>query len=341
MTYCVAFGRGTYAVSFGGAGRDAARATGAPARAAPPSAALLRNARRVTLLGTDGRCVACHRSLIALFLLVPSLASVLHPATAWSRHLARTDPTEPIFTQRSFVEKNIELDTSWGRASGSNTVGFTPGVSWVFSKMLQLNIEVPIDLRIPDGAPTVGAVGDLGLGAQLLLCCGPNGPLDYFSIRADVSPPSGSLKKQIDGAGSWTASLLPARRFTILQQLPDLMVQVQLAYSQDIKPSEASAPADRSVRQKTFLWNTAFAQQYLNGRLRPVFEVLGTTVVDAASAADERTVIELAADMWVAPFPDDNPLSPVSIGLGWKWPVRGLLEDTLTGLLIIEWSFGT
>jgi hypothetical protein len=29
------------------------------------------------------------------------------------------------------------------------------------------------------------------------------------------------------------------------------------------------------------------------------------------------------------------------IGLGWKWPVRGLLEDTPTGVLIIEWSFGT
>jgi hypothetical protein len=31
----------------------------------------------------------------------------------------------------------------------------------------------------------------------------------------------------------------------------------------------------------------------------------------------------------------------VSIELGWKWPVRGLLEDTLTGMLVIEWSFGT
>ena len=42
--------------------------------------------------------------------LARSAASVLHPATAWSRHLARTDPTEPIFTQRSFVEKNVGKD---------------------------------------------------------------------------------------------------------------------------------------------------------------------------------------------------------------------------------------
>ena len=254
--------------------------------------------------------------------------------------MARTDPTEPIFTQRSFVEKNVELDTGWARSPGSNTVEFAPGVSWVFSKRLELDLEVPIDVRIPDRAPTVGAVGDLGLGAQLLLCCGPEGPLDYFSIRADVAPPTGSLEKEIDGTGSWSVSLLPARRFTILQRLPDLFVQMQLAYSQDLKPG-ATAAVERSVRQKSFLWNTAFAQQYLSGRIRPVFEVLGTTVVDAADTADERTVIELAAGMWVAPFPDDHPLSPVSVGLGWKWPVRGLLEDTLTGLLIIEWSFGT
>jgi hypothetical protein len=276
---------------------------------------------------------------MAVSLLAYSGTLLLHPSAAWSRHLARTDPTEPIFTQRSFVEKNVELDTGWARAPGSNTVELAPGVSWVFAKQLQLDLEVPTDVRMPDSGATIGAVGDLGLGAQLLLCCGPDGPLDYFSIRADVSPPTGSLRKQIDGSGSWSVSLLPARRFTILQRLPDLMVQMQLAYSQDIKASPSAT--DGGVRQKSLLWNTAFLQQYLGGRIRPVFEVLGTTIVDAASAADERTVVELAAGMWVAPFPDDHPLSPVSIGLGWKWPVRGLLEDTLTGILIIEWLFGT
>src|SRR5262249_52184506 len=157
---------------------------------------------------------------------------------------------------------------------------------------------------------------------------------------ADVSPPTGSLKKDIDGTGSWTASLLPARRFTILQRLPDLFIDMQLAYTQDIRPTPTPAN-EPSVRQKTFLWNTAFLQQYLAGRIRPVFEVLGTTVVDARDPADERTVVELAAGMWVAPFPDDSLLSPLSIGFGWKWPVRGLLESTLNGLLIVEWTFGT
>jgi hypothetical protein len=62
--------------------------------------------------------------------------------------------------------------------------------------------------------------------------------------------------------------------------------------------------------------------------------------VDAAQPADERTVVELAAGAFIAPFPDDNPLSPMSIGVGWKWPVRGRVDGTLTSILIVEWSFG-
>jgi hypothetical protein len=52
-------------------------------------------------------------------------------------------------------------------------------------------------------------------------------------------------------------------------------------------------------------------------------------------------VVELAAGMWLAPFPDDHFLSPLSIGLGLKWPVSGRLESELTGMLITEGSFGT
>jgi len=277
--------------------------------------------------------------LVALVLVACSAACAL-PARVWGRHLARTDPTEPLFTQRSFVEKNIELDSSWVRAPGSNAVELTPGVSWVLWKRLELDMEIPVDVRIPDRGDTVSGLGDLGLGAQLLLCCGPNGVLDYFSVRTDVAPPTGSRAKDLGGIGSWTVSLLPARRFTILQRLPDLFVEMQLAYTQDVRATVARSEAG-SVRQKTFLWNTAFLQQYWDGRIRPVFEVLGTTVVDAANMTDERTVVELAVGMWSAPFPDDHLLSPLSIGLGWKWPVRGRLDSTLTGLLILEWSFGT
>jgi hypothetical protein len=275
------------------------------------------------------------RSVISVLLVAWAAATALYPSAVWGRHLARLDPTEPIFTQRAFVEKNLELDTGWEKEPDGNGVELAPGVSWVFWQRLELDAEVPVGFQIPDHGATVGSVGDIGVGAQVLLCCGPEGFLDYFSVRAEVAAPSGSQAKDIGGDGSWSVSLLPARRFTIAQQLPDLMVQMQLAYAEDIR----AAPSDEGVRQKAFLWNTAFAQQYWEGRIRPVFELLGTTVVDCADG--EGTVVELAAGMWLAPFPDNHTLSPLSIGLGWKWPVRGRLESELTGLLITEWSFGT
>jgi len=274
-----------------------------------------------------------------LLLVTCATAGALLPSPAWSRHLARLDPTEPIFTQRAFVEKNLELDSSWDKLPGENDVELAPGASWVFWQRLELDAELPVGLRIPNHAATVGSIGDLGLGAQLLLYSNPNGLLDYFSVRGDIAPPTGSRSKGIGGNGSWSASLLPARRFTIAQSLPDLMVQMQLAYTEDLRATP-NASGDQRVRQKAVLWNTAFAQQYWNGRVRPVFELLGTTVVDAVDPKDERTVVELAAGMWIAPFPDDDFFSPLSIGMGWKWPVSGRLESELTALLITEWSFG-
>lgn len=273
-------------------------------------------------------------------LLACVIAAVVYPSAAWSRHLARLDPTEPLFTQRAFVEKNLELDTTWDKLPSENDVELAPGVSWVFWQRLELDAELPVAVRIPDHAATVGSIGDLGFGAQLLLYSDPQGLLDYFSVRGDIAPPTGDRAKEIGGNGSWSVSLLPARRFTVVQSLPDLMVQMQLAYGEDLRATPSPSGDDR-VREKAAFWNTAFAQQYWAGRVRPVFEVLGTTVVDAVESKDERTVVELAAGMWIAPFPDDNFLSPLSIGLGWKWPVSGRLDSELTGLLITEWSFGT
>jgi hypothetical protein len=238
------------------------------------------------------------------------------------------------------VEKDLELDTTWDKVPGSNELELTPGVSWVCWKRLQLNLESPVGLQIPGHGATVGSLDDIGLGAQFLLYNNPYGPLDYLSVRGDVAPPTGNQSKDIGGTGSWALSLLPARRFTIMQQLPDLFISLQLSYMQDIRAT-AAAPGDRTVTKKAFVWNTALLQQYWDGRIRPVIELLGTTVAQAASHADEQTVVELAAGLWTAPFPDEHFLSPLSLGLGWKWPVVHRLDSELTGLLILEWSFGT
>jgi hypothetical protein len=266
------------------------------------------------------------------------------PPAARAHHRARLDPTEPIFTQRSFVEKNLELDSGWAHGGAGDSLEFSPGASWVFGQRLEIDLEVPVGVQFPSPGAAVGSLGDIGAGVQVLLCCQPNQLLDYFSLRAEVAAPTGSRGKAIGGTGAWSAALLPGRLFTIAERLPDLFVQAQVAYAEQLRPDDearaAAADAGASApREKEVQWNIAFAQQYLAGRLRPVFEVLGTSIVDAA-AGGEGTIVELAAGLWVAPFADDQWLSPVSLGLGWKWPVTAHRDSDVAGLLILEWSFG-
>jgi hypothetical protein len=41
----------------------------------------------------------------------------------------------------------------------------------------------------------------------------------------------------------------------------------------------------------------------------------------------------------VRPFPDGSPFTPVSIGVGGRWPVTSHREDDGAVLLIFEWAF--
>lgn len=269
---------------------------------------------------------------------------VISPNSLSARHLARFDPTEPIFTQRSFVEKNLEWDVSWAKQCGSNEIELGPALSWVLWGRLQLGVEMPYGAQIPDQGATLTNIADVGFSAQLMLCCEPDEVLDYFSLRVDVEAPTGSRSKDIGGDGSWSVSLLPGRDFTILRSLPDLFVQLQLAYTQQIRLGGEEEEAAREfglskTLTKEFDWNIAFAQAYFEGRIRPVFEVLGTTLVDTLLEDDEGTIVELAGGVWLAPFPDEHWLSAVSMGMGWKFPVTSRKENQSVGLFIVEWAF--
>jgi hypothetical protein len=286
----------------------------------------------------------CQASWIrGIVVLLSALLVSVPPAAA--RHRARLDPAEPIFTQRPFIEKDLELDLGWARDAGSDAVEPTLGNTWVFRKWIETTLELPFAVLVPraDGA-VVGGLSDVTLGLQLLLCCRPGQLLDYFSLRADVDAPTGSRSKNIGGTGGITVSVLPGRLVTILPSLPDLFLQVQLAYTQEIRPtSDALATTARrgghATRAKAVLWNVAGTQSYLAGRVRPVIELLGTSVVDAVDPEDQGAIVELAAGLWLAPFPDVHWLAPVSLGVGYRWPVTSLHDDLMAALLILEWAF--
>jgi hypothetical protein len=278
-----------------------------------------------------------------VFLLAATVV-VVFAGPACARHRARTDPAEPIFTQRPFIEKDLELDVGWERDSGSNLVAPVLGNTWVFWNRLETSVDIPFGVRIPQHGPAAGGLSDVSFGLQLLVCCAPGKLLDYLSVRAEVEAPTGSRARDVGGTGSFTFSLLPGRLVTVTESLPDVFVQVQIAYTQAIRASagdlETAARLGRPVvREKDFIWNLAFAQTYLDGRIRPVAEVLGTTVVDTVAPADEGTIVELAAGLWVAPFYDEHWLAPVSMGVGYRWPVTSRRDALMAALFIVEWAF--
>lgn len=259
--------------------------------------------------------------------LAPSVGVL--PAAA--HHRARNDPTEPLFTEHSFVERNLELDTLWEHRTDGNGVELTPSFTWVLWKWLQFDLDIPADIEVPERRATVGSLDDVTVATQALLCCRPDQLLDYLSLRLEVEAPTGDRSKGIGGAGSYAVAVLPGRLRTITESLPDLFVQAELAFREGIRPALGADERSREVD-----WNLALAQQYLSGRLRPVFEMLGTSTV---AGDDQGTVVALAAGVWTAPFPDEHWLSPVSMGLGWQWPVTGGADFELTGLCIVEWAF--
>lgn len=286
----------------------------------------------------------CARRARGALLLAASLLLLGRDAAA--NHIAREDPSEPIFTQRAFVERNLELDVGLTREDGDagETLETTVAGTWVFARRWQLGLEIPTLTRFPPTGPAVAGLGDVAPSLQVLLCCEERMGWRFLSVRAEAEAPTGDRRRDLDGTGSFMFSLLAGNGFTVVRALQDLGVQVQLAYTQEIRLSdeerETAADLGRSrVREKAVLWNVALTQPLFGGRLTPVLELLGSTVVDAVDPGDEGTRVQVGAGFWTAPFADDGVLSALSLAAGWRFPVTGQRDDRGAGLLIAEWAF--
>jgi hypothetical protein len=281
-----------------------------------------------------------HRWALLVICLVVSLL-LATPASA--RRVARRDAIEPLLTTPAFLDQSAEFGVQWSKDSDGNEVELTAGIEWIFWNRLELNLEFPAQINDPDHGATVGDLSDIAFAAQLLLCCETRQPLDYFSIRGAVEAPTGNRSKDIGGDGSWEVSLLPGRYFTVTDRLAAVLAQAQIGYTQQIRIDGESLETARELGisktlQKEFLWNVAVAQPYFDGIVQPVFEILGTTVVDAVQNHDEGTIVELSFGLWLAPHPHEHFLSALSYGLGVSFPVTSLKEDQSVVVFVIEWA---
>ena len=266
-------------------------------------------------------------------LILIGVLAVGSPA-AWAGHVAREDPPEPIFTERAFIENDLELDAAVDRDTDGDTWEFSPSITWIFFERLQLGAEIPVGWRIPDQGSRQVALSDVDLSAKWLFCCDRPMGFAFLSTRVDVAPPTGDRSAGIGGTGDLTVSLLGGYGLTVVESLEDLSIQGQLAWDQELRP-EASG----GTSQKSVLWNIAFGQPLWGGRFVPTFEVLGTSVVDATEASDERTRLDLAAGLLLRPFPDDHWGSPITLSGGWRFPVANRGDFRGAGSLSIEWAF--
>ena len=255
-------------------------------------------------------------------------------STAFANHVAREDPPEPIFTERAFIENDVELDTGVDRDSDGDTWEIAAGVTWIFFERLQLGAELPVGIADPDHASRDVALSDVGVSGTWLFCCDRGTGFAFFSTRVDVAAPTGDRSAGIGGTGELTVSLLGSYGLTVIEALEDLGIQGQLAWDQELRPD---TPGDRL--EKSVLWNLALGQPLWRGAFVPTFELLGTSVVDASDADDERTRLDLAAGFQLRPFPDDHWGSPITVSGGWRFPVLNRGDFRGTGLLSIEWAF--
>ena len=272
------------------------------------------------------------------------LLALILAAPAGANHLAREDPPEPIFTQRAFIENDLESAVDWGRGFGTQDLDLALGVTWIVLDRLQLGAEIPLGISIPDDGTTHADLSDINLSAKWLFCCEKPTGYTFVSVRVDASPPTGDRNRDIGGTGSFGFSLDLGYGLTVRESLQDLSIQFQASYFQQMRLSRDQLHTARSLGlsktlEKRVLWNLAFVQPLFGGRLQPSFELLGTSIVDAVQSADEGSSLQLAVGFWVVPFGDSHPLSNLSIGLGGRVPVTNRREDRGGATLIFEFAF--
>lgn len=243
------------------------------------------------------------------------------------------------------MERNLELDVGVVGGDGGDDLQETSlGGTWVFWRRLQLGVELPYDVVLPEQGRARAGLSDVGFSTQVLLCCDERLGWRFVSLRGEVAAPTGNLRRGTGGNGAFGFSLLAGNGFTTREDWEDLGVQVQLGYAQEIAPDDDERDAARfsgmpNVREKDLVFNVAFTQPLFGRRLTPVVEILGTSVLDAVDPGAEGIRVELGVGFWAAPFADASPLSAASFALGWRWPVTDRRESRGAALAIFEWAF--
>lgn len=258
-------------------------------------------------------------------LLVGTIFLTISIVPVFGDTLGKFDPVEPIFTEEAFLEKTLEFDVGIENQDMEKSVEIDIIGSWIFANRLELGLGIPFEYHNPDDEDSVFNLSDLGISAQLLICCPSFNDLLFISLIGNFLFPTGDQNKNIGGTGEWGFSLNSGYFFNVAD-IAYFGLQLEIAYSQQLRlTDEQKQMADMlgisRTREKDVIWNLALTQQYINNRLTPVIELLGTSIVDALDREEEGTILELGFGIWVIPFSDKSVLNAIGLGAGVKFPI--------------------
>ena len=248
---------------------------------------------------------------------------------------------EPLFTGKSFLESEIEVEAGFDDKETESETEIGLGASWVFLDRLQLGVELPIGIRNPDAGDTEHSIADIEFSAKYLVYKAPKNRL-ILSLGAEVAAPTGDEKKEIGSTGEW-ALFIFAGTAVPLPGLPDLGIHLQFGWEQQIRltdeqKEEAEELGVGRIREKEVIWRLAFNMKLLDGVLSPSFELLGKTIVDAIEAEEKGTIVEIGGGFWLVPFGERSALGPLAFGAGAKGPVTDRKESNYSMLFIAKYE---
>lgn len=270
------------------------------------------------------------------------MSTLITPAFAGS-DVEEVEIPEALFTDKAGVDKELELEFGFDNKATEDEYEIGVGGSWVFFDRLQLGVEVPFGIRDPDAGSSQSNIGDVEFGAKFqFLSAAMDGV--SLSLAASVAAPTGDRDKEIGGVGGWGVAALAGVLVDTGDSLPDVGVNLQLGFEQQIKLSNEQKEAAETLGvgetlQKEFIWNLAFTVPFFDGRFVPMFEVLGTTTLDAVDSDEEGTIVELSGGFWVSPFEEGEPLGSLAVGVAAKAPVTNKRESDFSALLVFKYEF--
>ena len=250
--------------------------------------------------------LAARRFLVAVLAVPPLLLSLVRPAAAQDEE-ANLEFFYPVVTRRPIIERELEFRTQSAKGDGGAEQNIVGAIEYPILPWWQIELEVPLVISNPTGAPSNAGFGDLALENKFLLW-------KSVQYRAQVAGgfeltlPSGSASRGLGG----DFNIEPFLTAGIALGPFDLIGE--LHYEWNLK-----GPVD-SQREQELAGNLALGYRATRW-LTPFVEMNSVVLVRGDDAA-----LRGATQIYLTPGLNIRPLPGMTLRAGVQLPVTGTRE---------------